>query len=387
MRQLPNRMMVAALALGFCSIQTMASAFPAVEIPAGNNAAAEPSTSGLRAQTIAPGIMLLWTPRHEAKVVVAEFATFLALIEAPFDDRTVREILAELRARFPGKPLRYVFHTHPHDHSIHAVDPLLAAGAQIVTSQGNLPELEKLTGDVSALRSRVILIDDQFELADATNRLRVWLLKQGTGEKQWAVPTPEYMVFEFPASGVLVSGCLYNKPKTYHEVVSSRKKAILRFIESNAPGVTTLVPTNTSSGGGFEDVCTLQMLRDSIEQGIKPEEVSKRFGAMTPEQMRAQSDAIAAEFKALTPRAFDMLVCASQLNKDKHAEHALILLDIAISIFPDDPWPRYHAGVRAWGLGLKDQAEARWAEALVRAKDEAEREDLRDSAQEVRSGS
>jgi len=267
-----------------------------------------------------------------------------------------------------------------------AVDPLLAAGAQIVTSSANLPELEKLTGDVSSLRSRVILVDDQFELADATNRLRVWLLKQGTGEKQWAVPTPEYMLFEFPASGVLVSGCLYNKPKTYHEVVNSRKKTILRFIDSCTPGVTALVPTNTSSGDGFEDVCTLQMLRDSIEQGIKPDEVSKRFGAMTPEAMRAKSDAIAAEFKALTPRAYDLMVCASQLNRDKHAEHSLILLDIAISLFPDDPSPRYQAGVRAWGLGLKDQAEARWAEAIERAKDDAEREDLRESAQEVRSG-
>jgi hypothetical protein len=381
MPQLLNRILLATLTLGLWSSAPGAGAFTA-----GNSAAVEPSTSGLRVETIAPGIMLLWTPRHEAKVVVAEFATFLALIEAPFDDRTVREILAELRVRFPSKPLRYVFHTHPHDHSIHAVDPLLAAGAQIVTSSANLPELEKLTGDVSALRSRVILVDDQFELADAINRLRVWLLKQGTGEKQWAVPTPEYMVFEFPASGVLVSGCLYNKPKTYHEVVSSRKKAILRFIETNAPGVTTLIPTNTSSGDGFEDVCTLQMLRDSIEQGIKPEEVSKRFGEMTPEQMRAQADAIAAEFKALTPRAFDLMVCASQLNKDKHAEQSLILLDIAISIFPDDPWPRYQAGVRAWGLGLKDQAESRWAEALARGKDDAEREDLRESAQEVRSG-
>jgi hypothetical protein len=107
---------------------------------------------------------------------------------------------------------------------------------------------------------------------------------------------------------------------------------------------------------------------------------------MTPEEMRAQSDAIAVEFKALTPRAYDLMVCASQLNRDKHAEHALILLDIAISLFPDDPSPRYQAGVRAWGLGLKDQAEARWAEAIERAKDDAEREDLRESAQEVRSG-
>ena len=82
MRQLPNRIIVAALALGCCWNQSIAGEFPAGELPAGNSAAVEPSTSGLRVETIAPGVMLLWTPRHEAKVVVAEFATFLALIQA-----------------------------------------------------------------------------------------------------------------------------------------------------------------------------------------------------------------------------------------------------------------------------------------------------------------
>jgi hypothetical protein len=376
-------MTLLAFGLSASGQQTTVTSLP----PASSVAAtSQPGTvPGLRFETIASGIHLIWTPRHEAKVVVAEFSTFVALIEAPFDDRTVRDILAELRARFPKKPLRYALHSHHHDHSINAVDPLLVAGAQIVTSGYNLDQLLTATADEALLRSRVVLVDDRFEIADQTNRLRVWLLKQGRGEKQWLVPTAEYMVFDFPDQQVLVSGCMYNKPLTYHEVVNQRKPSLLKFIESHGLKVRTIVPTNTSSAGGFEDVCTMQMLQDTLEQGIKPEEVSKRFGAMTAIEMRDRLDAIVEEFKTKTPRSFDLMVCSSQLLRDGFPDHSIVLLDVAIKLFPSDPWPAFESGMRLWELGRTPEAEERWKTALALAKDSNEREDMEQTIGEKRA--
>lgn len=348
--------------------------------------ASDPIADGIAFRTIADHVHVMWPAPREGKVVIVEFATFVALIEAPRDDQTVRELLSEIQKRFPDKPVRYVFHTHHHAHSINAVDPLLAIGAQIVTSPANLTELCKLTANESLLRQRTIVITDRFELADQANRLCVEVLHQGSGENQWQVPTPEYMVFELPLCRTLVSGCLYNKPATYHEVVNSRKRALLAYIAARRPQVQSLIPTNTCESEGFEDFCSVQMLRDSIEQGIKPEEISARFGGLTPDEMRSQADQIAAEFKQRTPRSYDMQVCASQLAKDTHIEHAIILLEVAIRLFPADASPRFQAGEYLLQLGRRAEAEARWAEAIDHAKSPRERDELVRSVREARAG-
>ncbi|MCY2961212.1 MAG: hypothetical protein NTY35_13710 [Planctomycetota bacterium] len=360
--------------------------------PAGVAAVPQPAEEGLRFETIAPGVHLIWTPpipgfeRRKAKVVVAEFDTFTALIEAPWDDRSVRQILRTIELRIPGKPVRFALHSHHHDHSIQAVDPLLAAGATIVTSPWNLEELVKLTADEGTLRRRAIVVKDRFEIGDRTNRLIVHVLRRGPAPDGWDVPTPEYMVFEVPERDLLVSGCLYNKPKETHEVISGRKRALSRFISEKGVSAGTLVPTNTTSELGFEDVCTLQMLHDSLIEGLDPAEVSRQWGAVTAEEMRARLGEIVQEHEARKTRAFDFLVCQSKLVVDGRPGHALVWLDAASRLHPSDPYLWYESGNRAWELGQFDDAERRWARAVDAARDAIERGELREGIDEKRAG-
>jgi hypothetical protein len=341
------------------------------------------SDQELRFETIADGVHLIWTPtfpeveRRRAKVVVVEFDSFTALIEAPWDDRTVRRILRTIEQRIPNKPLRFVMHTHHHDHSIYAVDPLLASGATLVTSAWNLEELVKLSADEAALRRRVLLVKDRFEISDGSQRLVVHLLKRGTPPEGWEVPTPEYMVFEMAEQQALVTGCLYNKPKERHEVINQRKRTLAAFLKEKDIPAELLIPTNTTSEGGFEDVCTRKMLEETLIEGLDPVESSQRFAAMTPEEMRSRRAEIAQELQQRKVGAFDMLVCQSRMVADKRPTHALVWLEIASEMHPDAPRVWYEAGCRAFELSQPEQAERYWTRAVEAAHDAVEREDLR----------
>lgn len=333
--------------------------------------------------SLAGGIHLIRVARHQGKVVVAEFGTFLGIIEAPHDERTVREVIDLLSRRFPDKPLRFAFHTHHHDHSMHAIDCLLAAGVQIVTSPYNLEELAKVTGSPSLLRSRALVIGEAFELADGFNRMSIRVLRQGAGEGQWGVPTSEYMVFVFPGQKAIVSGCLFNKPLTYHEVVNTRKLALRKFIDSCGFPIETIIPTSTDITSGVEHTCSTGMLDETIAMGIKPEEIVARYGPMTPDQLLAARPELLEEFRKI-PRAYDIMVCASALVRAGCHEHAVVFHEAAIELFPWDAAPRLRAGGILWKLGRKQEAEVRWAESLTLARDEEEREEFTREIDEMR---
>jgi hypothetical protein len=340
----------------------------------------------LRIEQVTRNVYAVWPSHRHVKVVIAEFATFLAMIEAPYDERTVREVLAELRAKFPTKPVRYVFHSHHHDHSMHVVDPFLAAGIQIVTSPFNLNELCKVSADPSLLRSRALVIDSTFELADSTNRLRVDLLRQGDGETGWTVPTREYMVFVFPDQRALVSGCLYNKPREYHEVVNIRKHAMRKYLETCNVEIATIIPTNTSSDGGFEDICTAEMLAETMAKGLDPNAVVARLEVMTLDAMRASVAALKEEFRGL-PRSFDLQVCANGLASKGFREHCVVLLKVATELFPDDGSAWYQLGLWRWRTGDEHGATTAWDRSIACETSDEERRQRRDSIRQARLAS
>jgi tetratricopeptide (TPR) repeat protein len=185
------------------------------------------------------------------------------------------------------------------------------------------------------------------------------------------------MVFEMAEQQALVTGCLYNKPKERHEVINQRKRTLAVFLKEKDIPAELLIPTNTTSEGGFEDVCTRKMLEETLIEGLDPVESSQRFAAMTPEEMRSRRAEIAQELQQRKVGAFDMLVCQSRMVADKRPAHALVWLEIACELHPNDPYVWYEAGCRAFELSQPEQAERYWTRAVEAAHDAVEREDLR----------
>lgn len=331
--------------------------------------------SGPRIEERWPGIHLVWFDELKLKSVVAEFDGFLALVEVPHDDATVRSLLALLGETFPDKPVRFAFHTHHHGHSLGALDPLLAAEVTVVSSPWNLGKIRGMSSAPDAFDARALPFPERFTLEDGSNALTAYVISQ----ESYEVPTEEYMIVYFPREEVVVSGCLFRKPLTYFEVVNTRKTSLDAFLTDRDLPVSWLVPTATTEAAGFEDVSSHATLKATLEKGIKPWEVADRLEARSLEDLRAGMGALAEEFAALTPQAYDIVVCGSYLkNEREDLERALLLYEVAVSLHPEDFWARYAlAGARAL-RGEKEKARETYEKALDLATSEVGREMVRD---------
>jgi hypothetical protein len=329
-----------------------------------------------------PGVWLVHHEEPDSKTVVVEFERFLALVESPGDDAVARGMLMALDEAFPDQPVRFVVHTHPHGHSLGAVDPYLTRGITIVTSEGNLERVLGRSADPDRFDRVALVVGDGFAIEDGMNRMVVHVIDHD----RYGVPSEGYTVVELPRVGVMVSGCLYNKPVTHHAVVNERKPALWQYLRDHAPSVTTLVPTNTTSAGGYEDVCTVAMLEETLEQGLRPDVVADRLTAMTLEEIEQHLDELAVEYRAVTPSAYDLMVCASTLKRQREdPERAALFMEVACRAFPDDPDPASYLGRLRWEMGQKDRAEASWARALELTVDRRDRADLEVSIARVRT--
>jgi hypothetical protein len=334
------------------------------------------SATPLRLESPWPSVHLVIFEDLRLKSVVAEFDRFLAIVEAPGDDATARELVALLRQRFPGKPLRFAFHTHHHDHSLGAVDALVDAGVTLVTTPWNLAQARERSSRPATLDRSALVVGDGFTIDDGLQRLRARVLSTS----RYRVPAEEYVIIELPESKILVTGCLFNKPLTYWEVVNGRKLALAQFIADERLSPEWLVPTNSTREAGFEEVATVSMLAETLDKGLRPEQVADRLATIAPETLWSSVDAFAQEFGARAHRSFDLIVCGNylmQLRAD--FERAAFLFHVAAKLHPREADPLWFLG-KAWA-GLGDQAKAReaWAAALHLADDEETRALINDA--------
>ena len=344
-------------------------------------ASAAASAEEAPVDSLASGV---WVMRHEdpaSKTVVVEFERFLAMIESPGDEALARATLARLDEVFPDKPVRFLLHTHPHGHSIGAIDPYLARGVTIVTSATNLERIAERSGDPQRFERVALVVSDGFAIEDPSNRLVVRVIDQD----EYTVPSDDYTIFELPAQEIVVSGCLYNKPLTHHQVVNERKPALHRFLVDHGCAAKVLVPTNTTGASGYEDLCSLAMLEETLREGLDPADVADRLEAMSLEEIEQQLDALAAEYREITPSAYDLIVCANTIDlRREDLDRSALFFEVALRVFPDDPDVAYYLGRARWKNDQPDQAEAAWARALELAEDEEERKDLEEAIGRVR---
>jgi glyoxylase-like metal-dependent hydrolase (beta-lactamase superfamily II) len=103
---------------------------------------AAPPEVRMEAQDIAAGVWFL-TGGAPLSVLV-EFTDHFVVIEAPQDDEHTNRVIAEVKRRAPGKPIRYLVNTHHHfDHS-GGLRGFVAEGVTIITHRLNKPYFERI---------------------------------------------------------------------------------------------------------------------------------------------------------------------------------------------------------------------------------------------------
>jgi hypothetical protein len=206
--------------------------------------------------------------------VLVEFRNFVAVVEAPQNDERSRAVVAEVRRLVPNKPIRYVVNTHYHwDHS-GGLRGLVAAGAQLVTHDGNveyynrmmfgakrtlmpdsLSEREELLG--TTIRPQYVRVTNQ----PAMITDRVWgspeagriveFYSVGTGSPPWSSHNEFFIVAYLPAERILINADLYSPPAAGAEGPSTPPEGMValgHIIRENNLNVTTHVPIHGQPG-------------------------------------------------------------------------------------------------------------------------------------------
>lgn len=326
----------------------------------------------------------LWTYTHaeeQSKSVVAEFATFLAVIESPGDEATARAMLDDLAAAFPDRSVRFLLHTHHHGHSLAAIDPWLARDVTLVTAPDNIERVRDRSANPERFEHAVLRATQGLTLGDGTNELILHVLDKD----DYPVPTDQYTLIEFPRQKLLVSGCLYTKPLTYHGVVNTRKTSLRDYLAHSALDVDRLVNTSSCEARGDEDVSSLATFRATLEQGLRPEKIAARLTGMSLEEIDAALPALTTELSARTERPYDLLVCANHLRREaKDLPRAEKLFRLTAMAFPDDARSAYYLGMVRLEMGEEAAAQTAWDRCLDLCDGSEEREDWTESMAKAR---
>jgi len=158
-------------------------------------------------KAIASGLWSADLTDIDSRTLIVEFADHLAVIEVAMGSANGERIVAAVRRKWPGKPIRYVLFSHYHPSYTGGLRALVAEGATVVTTPGN----EKFVRHVVALPFRIqpdrlarqprpvkiVTFADRYELADSTNRL----VAINYGER--SQHTDEFVLFWFPQQKVL----------------------------------------------------------------------------------------------------------------------------------------------------------------------------------------
>ncbi len=152
---------------------------------AGNAIGAPLPPVNVVAQKMADGVWFLGGGTHNS--VLIEFKDYVAVVEAPLNDARSQGVMDQVKMLVPNKPIKYVFNTHHHfDHS-GGLRAYVAAGATIITNEGNKAFYETawkaprtLQPDMLSQNPKpatFITFKDKYVLTDGTRSLEIYKLQ------------------------------------------------------------------------------------------------------------------------------------------------------------------------------------------------------------------
>jgi glyoxylase-like metal-dependent hydrolase (beta-lactamase superfamily II) len=143
------------------------------------------ATSGLRLVELAPGVQHVVGGSHHSLIV--EMKDDLVVFDAPVSDWHSNWVLGAARAKFPGKPVKYLVLTHHHMDHTGGLRAYAAQGATLIVGKGNAEHFRRVLAapftrnpDLEARdlsRAEIIEVADQRFLTDGQRQVNVYLIE------------------------------------------------------------------------------------------------------------------------------------------------------------------------------------------------------------------
>ncbi len=189
-----------------------------LEVPA-EIARATPNPPTVQPSMLADGVWLLGGGTHNS--VAIEFSDFVAVVEAPLDERRSLAVIDKTVELVPGKPIRFLVNTHDHYDHLGGLRTYLHVGATILTHQRNRMFYESellnyvprtLEPDMVSLYPPTEIsegytmedIDEKYILGDGQRYLEIYYV-QGLG-----VHVEGLLMAYLPREGIVIEADLYD---------------------------------------------------------------------------------------------------------------------------------------------------------------------------------
>lgn len=145
----------------------------------------DPAAPGLKFVDLAPGVSHVTGGSHNSLVV--EMKDYLVVFDAPIGETQSRFTIAQAKARYPGKPIRYLVLTHHHMDHTGGMKTFVAEGAAVIVGPGAGEHVTKLLrrprgldgeGGTASLPSvEVIEIAEQKTLSDGARSVGIYVVE------------------------------------------------------------------------------------------------------------------------------------------------------------------------------------------------------------------
>jgi glyoxylase-like metal-dependent hydrolase (beta-lactamase superfamily II) len=238
-----------------------------VTIPAGD--ARRDSGHVVAANTItfselAPHLFTIDLAPLISRVMVAEFADYVVVIEGAYNARIGDQLARAIREKF-GKPIRYFTFSHLHGQYIGSTRSFVAEGATIVVPETTAPLIVDIAKAPATLQPdalskaprapKIETVKTSRRLEDATNALEIYNVV--------SEHTDEYFVFWFPGPKILLTGdLLFYRPG---KPLTGRSKRVCRTVAELGLKPERYVATWPLDGFGTKNIVSGEEMRAACE--------------------------------------------------------------------------------------------------------------------------
>ena len=164
-------------------------------------------------ESIGKNLWLIALNHLNNKVLLAEYATYVMLFEAPEGTQTCREVIEVVRKKFPNKPIKYIALSHHHPDHAGGFAAFVEQNIQVITTKGNTAFFDKLlktthtlkpenTIKPSKMSAMYVNSKDSMRIKDADNQVVMYESGETTDHVQ------EFLFFYFPNQKILFVGDL-----------------------------------------------------------------------------------------------------------------------------------------------------------------------------------
>jgi glyoxylase-like metal-dependent hydrolase (beta-lactamase superfamily II) len=177
--------------------------------PPGGGGPGQPQAMQITKEQLAPWLWRYTTGPGSYDSVVAEFDNYIMVLEAGQNQARAQLYVDEIKRQFPGKPIRYVWNSHPHGDHTPGIPVLIAEGATLIAHENAREFFER------ALNTPRTLLDDALSRNPRRARVepiedkRVYTDGEHTVEFYHIYPAPHsnaLTVAYFPQERILFQG-------------------------------------------------------------------------------------------------------------------------------------------------------------------------------------